>query len=250
MPIATPPLSFPRLIAHRGLSARAPENTLAAVRAAHAAGIDWVELDVQRLGDGTPVIWHDRDVSRCSDGRGRLAAMDLAAARRLDTGAWFAPAFAGERMATLDAMLALLAELGMGVNLELKVNRGHDPVALAEAAVPAVMEALPYERRLVSSFDERALRVGRALAGPERLALGALFDRVPRDWQDRAEAVQAVSVHANWKPLRAERARAIKAAGHALVCYTANDPLAFAPRWDWGVDAVISDDPTRFDTAS
>lgn len=239
-------LDLPRLIAHRGLSARAPENSLAAVRAAHAAGIDWVELDVQLLGDGTPVIWHDRDVARCSDGRGRLAALDLAAARRLDVGHWFAPAFAGERMATLDTMLALLAELGMGVNLELKVNRGHDPVALAEAAVPKLMEALPSERRLVSSFDARALGIARSLAGPERLALGALFDRIPRDWAARAEAIQAVSVHANWKPLKAERARAIKAAGYALVCYTANDPAAFAPRWDWGVDAAISDDPTRF----
>ncbi|MFG6178302.1 glycerophosphoryl diester phosphodiesterase [Halomonas sp. THAF12] len=241
-----PALDLPRLIAHRGLSAQAPENTLAAVRAAHDAGIDWVELDVQLLGDGTPVIWHDRDVARCSNGRGRLATLDLAAARRLDAGAWFAPAFAGERMATLDEMLALLAELGMGVNLELKVNRGHDPAALAEAAVPTLMEALPFERRLVSSFDARALGVARALVGPERLALGALFDRVPRDWQARAEAAQAVSVHANWKPLKSERARAIKAAGYALLCYTANDPDAFAPRWDWGVDAVISDDPTQF----
>ncbi|WP_136248968.1 glycerophosphodiester phosphodiesterase family protein [Halomonas borealis] len=246
MPLGSPPLIVPRLIAHRGLSAHAPENTLAAVRAAAAAGIRWVELDVQLLGDGTPVIWHDRDIARCSDGRERLSELTLATARRRDAGGWFAPAFAGEPMATLDEMLALLVELGMGVNLELKVNRGHDPLALAEAAVPALMAALPAERRLVSSFDARALRASRALAGPERLALGALFDRVPHDWQARAEAVQAVSVHANWKPLKAERARAIKAAGYALLCFTANDPRAFAPRWDWGVDAVISDDPTRF----
>ncbi|MDG4869253.1 glycerophosphodiester phosphodiesterase family protein, partial [Guyparkeria sp. 1SP6A2] len=64
-----PAIEVPTLIAHRGYSAAAPENTLTAVRAAHQAGARWVELDVQLLGDGTPVIWHDSDVSRCSDGR-------------------------------------------------------------------------------------------------------------------------------------------------------------------------------------
>ncbi len=63
-----PAISVPTLIAHRGYSAAAPENTLAAVRAAHQAGATWVELDVQLLKDDTPVIWHDGDVRRCSDG--------------------------------------------------------------------------------------------------------------------------------------------------------------------------------------
>lgn len=246
MPDAT--LALPRLIAHRGLSARAPENTLAAVRAAHGVGVTWVELDVQLLGDGTPVIWHDASVRRCSDRRGRLANLDLAAARRLDAGSWFGEAFRGEPMATLEAMLALLDTLDMGVNLELKVNRGRDPRALVEAAVPAVMAALPPSRRLLSSFDDAALAHARALAGPETLSLGVLVEGIGRDWRRRCEAVAACSLHADWKRLKAERAREVGAAGYRLLCYTANDPAAFAPRWDWGVEAVISDDPTRFMT--
>ncbi|MEQ6887495.1 glycerophosphodiester phosphodiesterase family protein [Halomonas sp. CS7] len=239
-------LALPRLIAHRGLSAQAPENTLAAVRAAHAAGVGWVELDVQLLGDGTPVIWHDAGLRRCSDRRGRLADLDLAAARRLDAGGWFGEAFKGEPMATLEAMLALLDELDMGVNLELKVNRGRDPRALVAAALPAVMEALPPARRLLSSFNDAALAHTRALAGPEALSLGVLFEGVGRAWRSRCEAVEACSVHADWKRLKAPRAREVSEAGYRLLCYTANDPAAFAPRWAWGVDAVISDDPPRF----
>lgn len=239
-------LALPRLIAHRGLSARAPENTLAAVRAAHGVGVTWVELDVQLLGDGTPVIWHDASVRRCSDRRGRLADLDLATARRLDAGSWFGEAFRGEPMATLVEMLALLDALEMGVNLELKVNRGRDPRALAEAAVPAVMAALPPSRRLLSSFDDAALAHARALAGPEALSLGVLVEGVGRDWRRRCEAVAACSLHADWKRLKAERAREVSEAGYRLLCYTANDPAAFAPRWEWGVGAVISDDPTRF----
>ncbi|MBB3183597.1 glycerophosphoryl diester phosphodiesterase [Halomonas fontilapidosi] len=241
-----PDISLPRLIAHRGLSAHAPENTLSAVRAAHAAGIAWVELDVQLLGDGTPVIWHDATIRRCSDGRGRLAELDLAAVRRLDAGSWFGDVFLGERMATLAEMLALLDELAMGVNLELKVNRGRDPLALVEATLPAVMDVLPPEQRLVSSFNDTALARARDLAGPDSLALGVLFEAVGRDWRRRCEPVQALSVHADWKRLSRMRASEVVNAGYRLLCYTANDPTAFAPRWHWGVESVISDDPARF----
>lgn len=241
-----PDIPLPRLIAHRGLSTHAPENTLAAVRAAHAAGIDWVELDVQLLGDGTPVIWHDATIRRCSDGRGRLADLDLARARRLDAGGWFGDAFLGERMATLEEMLTLLDELEMRVNLELKVNHGRDPRALVATALPPVMEALPPARRLISSFNDTALALARALAGPESLALGVLFGAIGRDWRQQCEPVQAYSVHADWKRLKEARVREVVEAGYRLLCYTANDPTAFAPRWQWGVEAVISDDPTRF----
>ncbi|MBB3189775.1 glycerophosphoryl diester phosphodiesterase [Halomonas cerina] len=240
-----PEIALPRLIAHRGLSARAPENTLTAVRAAHEAGCRWVELDVQLLGDGTPVIWHDRDVKRCSNGRGRLATLSLAGAKRLDAGGWFASAFAGEPMATLEEMLALLVERGMGVNLELKVNRGHDPTTLAEVVVPTVLAALPPEQRLLSSFDAQALARSRALAGPEQLALGVLFKRIPDDWAERCRAVAAYSVHADWRYLRETRARSMKAAGVAMLCYTVNDIEVFERLGRWGIDGVFSDDPGR-----
>ena len=149
-------------------------------------------------------------------------------------------------MATLGEMLDLLDELAMGVNLELKVNRGRDPLALVETALPPVLEALPPARCLVSSFNDTALDRARALAGPESLALGVLFETIGRDWQRQCQSVQAFSVHANWKRLKQARAREVIEAGYRLLCYTANDPTAFAPRWQWGVTAVISDDPSRF----
>ncbi|WP_299313078.1 glycerophosphodiester phosphodiesterase family protein [uncultured Halomonas sp.] len=241
-----PEITLPRLLAHRGLSARAPENTLAAVRAAQAAGCRWVELDVQLLGDGTPVIWHDATVKRCSDGRARLADLDLPDARRLDVGAWFGDEYRGERMATLSEMLALVDALGLGLNLELKVNRGRSAAALVEEAVPAAMEALPPERLIVSSFHAGALDAARDMAPAKRLALGVLFEGVTSDWQHRCEALEAFSVHADWTRLTERTARAVRAAGYPLLCYTANDPAAFAHQWSWGVSSAISDDPTRF----
>lgn len=244
--ILHPAIDLPRLIAHRGLSARAPENTLVAVRAAQAAGCSWVELDVQLLGDGTPVIWHDATVKRCSDGRARLADLDLPGARRLDVGGWFGDEFRGERMATLSEMLALIDALGLGLNLELKVNRGRSPAALVEAALPAALDALPPERLIVSSFNAEALACTRDMSPAARLALGVLFEGIPDDWRQSCETLEAFSVHVDWKRLSRRAARAVHEAGYPLLCYTANDPAAFAHQWDWGVTSAISDDPTRF----
>ncbi|QEA39598.1 glycerophosphoryl diester phosphodiesterase [Pistricoccus aurantiacus] len=239
--------SPPRLWAHRGLSLHAPENTLAAVREAHKAGCQWVELDVQLLGDGTPVIWHDSDTKRCANANARLSRLTLEAARKLDVGAWFSPGFAGERMATLEEMLALLIELKMGLNLELKLNRGRDPCALAEVVIPRTLAAFPAERLIVSSFSRDALEAAREIEkDPKRLRLGLLYKGVPRDWRKDAERVQAYSVHGKWRRLTRQRAEEVKRAGLKLFCYTANDPKAFAPRWEWGVDGVISDDPRVF----
>lgn len=97
------------IIAHRGYSARAPENTLAALRAAVDARADAVEFDLHVTADGEPVLFHDYTLERTSTGRGRLDALGLAALRELDVGSWFGAAFAGERIATLREALDMLA---------------------------------------------------------------------------------------------------------------------------------------------
>ncbi|AZV32031.1 glycerophosphoryl diester phosphodiesterase [Cobetia sp. ICG0124] len=203
-----------------------------------------MELDVQLLKDGTPVIWHDASVNRCSDGRGRLRNLDLAAARALDVGSWFSARFAGERMATLEEALALIASLGMGLNLELKLSPGHDTRALVEKVVPLAVEALPVGRLILSSFDPQALRMSRERDG--KVLIGLLYDAIPDDWEALAEDVKAVTVHADWRALTRVAASRVTATQRKLLCYTPNDAAAFSPRWAWGVSAVISDDPGIF----
>lgn len=240
--------TVPFTVAHRGLSAHAPENTLSAVKAAQRAGCRWVELDVQLLGDGTPVIWHDNGVRRCSNSRGKLAKLNLARAKALDVGGWFGNDFHGERMATLEEMLNLIEELDMGLNLELKVNRGRDARMLVDTALPMALRALPPERLIVSSFNQEALKAARKLEGdPQRLRLGLLYEKPPRQWRQEAEQLKAYSLHVDWRKLKEKRAREIKAAGYRLFCYTINDPVGCSRLWPWGVDAVISDDPTLFE---
>lgn len=241
-----PAIQLPALIAHRGYSATAPENTLAAVRAAHQAGATWVELDVQLLGDGTPVIWHDGDVARCSNGRGGLASMSWAKAQTLDAGSWFGDRYAGEKMPSLTEMLALINELEMGVNMEIKVNKGRDPIALVERALPEMLDTLPPERLIISSFNASALGHCRQFASKERLALGVLFGSVPKSWREQCEAIEAFSVHPHWPRLKRAQADAMQRDGYQILCYTANDPSAFHNRWEWGIGSVITDEPAAF----
>ncbi|OHV12298.1 glycerophosphodiester phosphodiesterase family protein [Kushneria phosphatilytica] len=239
-------MELPRLIAHRGLSHRAPENTLSAIRAAHEAGLTWVELDVQCLGDGTPVIWHDAHVVRCSDGQGLLREYTLSEARRLDVGDWFDERFAGERIATLEETLSLINELGLGLNLELKLSAGHDPHLLAESALPRALAALSRDRLLVSSFSMAALERAREL--DKHCALGILYeDGPPRGWASDAEQLAAFSIHPDWQSLDPDRAEEIRHHGQRLICYTVNDPERFQQWWSHGVDAIITDRPELFD---
>jgi glycerophosphoryl diester phosphodiesterase len=147
--------------AHRGASALAPENTLAAFRAAEAGGADGLELDVQLSRDGVPVVLHDATVDRTSDGRGAVAELTLTELRRLDVGTWFAPAFAGERLPTLEEVLAWGGRR-LRFNIEIKD-------AAAGQAVLQQVRCHPRTAVLVSSFDHEATGV----SAPYSAASGA-----------------------------------------------------------------------------
>ena len=114
------------VIGHRGAAARAPENTLAGLRKAHALGASWVEFDVMLSGDEVPLLIHDETLRRTTSGRGRVPALSAAAIRALDAGSWFDGTFAGERVPTLEEAVALLLDLGLHANLEVKPARGFE----------------------------------------------------------------------------------------------------------------------------
>ncbi|MET8831564.1 glycerophosphodiester phosphodiesterase family protein [Streptomyces sp. NPDC004610] len=118
----------PTVIAHRGASAYAPENTLAAVDRAARLGIDWVENDVQRTRDGQLVVVHDDSLARTTDveevfpGRApwKVADFTTAEIRRLDAGSWFGAAHAGARVPTLQQFLRRVDRYGQKLLLEIK----------------------------------------------------------------------------------------------------------------------------------
>jgi glycerophosphoryl diester phosphodiesterase len=94
------------IIAHRGFSARAPENTLSALEAAIQAGADSVEFDLQTAACGTPVLFHDPMLGRTTNGVGPLGRRPLGHLKALDAGSWFGPEFVGETIPSQEEALA------------------------------------------------------------------------------------------------------------------------------------------------
>lgn len=233
-----------RLVAHRGASRAAPENTLPAFDAAARTGARWVEFDVSLLGDGTPVLCHDATLDRCTDATGPLSAIGRADLAGIDAGAWFGPAFAGTRMPTLDAALDHLGAAGLSGNLEMKPQDA-DPGPLA-AAVAQALAARPWTRtRLtVSSFEAGALDAFRTLDRETPVAL--LYGHPPEDWPERAEALAAEGMHVVRPALDADLRAAALAEGVALRVYTVNDLAELRDQRGPGLDAVITDDPALF----
>lgn len=234
------PWPHPRIIAHRGGGALAPENTLAGLRRARSLGFSAVEFDVMLAGDGVPVLMHDETLERTTDGRGAVAATPYAALAALDAGAKFDPVYAGEPVPAFAAAAKLCVELGLWANVEIKPARGHArETGLAAARVAAAAWAAPGAAPLLSSFDPEALDAAREAA--PRLERGLLVDGVPADWKRRLERHGCVSLNCDHRRLGERDLRAVRDAGYWVLCYTVNDADTARGLFARGVDAIFTD---------
>ncbi|HHH81805.1 MAG TPA: glycerophosphodiester phosphodiesterase, partial [Chloroflexi bacterium] len=127
------------MIAHRGASAYAPENTMAAFRLAEAMGADGIEFDVKLTADGVPIVMHDATLDRTTDGSGEVARRTLNEIRKLDAGSFFEDSFAGEKVPTLAEVLETLGP-DMLLNIEL-TNYASPRDILPERSLRIVEEA-------------------------------------------------------------------------------------------------------------
>jgi glycerophosphoryl diester phosphodiesterase len=230
------------VIGHRGASAYAPENTLAAFNKALALGCNFIEFDVMLSADGEPFVFHDDSLKRTTNGKGDLGRVDAGYLLSLDAGKWFSKDFRGEKIPHFREVLQWLTFAGISANIEIKPYRG-----TARQTAVAVMTYLtrywPHTREmpLVSSFDKEALYLCRELA-PE-LPLGLLLHVWEDDWSVTANDLQCYSLHVNRRILNASRVKAIKDAGYKLYAYTVNSQRQAKKLLGWGVDAVFSDYP-------
>ncbi|MDT8343447.1 MAG: glycerophosphodiester phosphodiesterase family protein [Thermohalobaculum sp.] len=238
------PVRFPRIVAHRGASGAAPENTLAAFRLAAAQGARGVEFDVSLLGDGTPVVCHDATLDRCTNRTGPIAAIGLGDLAGIDAGCRFGPAFAGERLPTLAAVLALLGELGLAANLEMKAH-GAAPGPLAAAVAREVQRHGWTQTRLtVSSFDHGELVALRRLMPGCPLAV--LYEAPAPDWRGFLASLDAEAMHLGHAELDAGILAAAAADGRTVRVYTVNDPASVLAFRDAGLGGLFTDHPPRF----
>ncbi|MFC0597012.1 glycerophosphodiester phosphodiesterase [Streptomyces palmae] len=160
----------PVTVSHRGASAYAPENTLAAVDAAHDLGITWVENDVQRTKDGKLIIMHDTTLNRTTDveqvfpdrAPWKISDFTLAEIERLDAGSWFGPEFAGQRVPTLHAYMKRVSDNHQKLLMELKspeLYPGIEEQTLRELRNDGWLDRRHVKQRLiVQSFNAQAVK--------------------------------------------------------------------------------------------
>ncbi|CAA9256607.1 MAG: Glycerophosphoryl diester phosphodiesterase [uncultured Chloroflexi bacterium] len=230
------------MVAHRGASGLAPENTLAAFHLAVQLGAPAVECDVHLSADGIPVVIHDATLDRTTNGTGEVFARSLQGLRGLDAGIWFGPQFAGERLPTLDETLAVCAGRA---RLFVELKRGGGP-ALVEAALHAIAQA-PQTPVAVISFGPDEVREVARLR-PD-LPLGFLIGRQPATQAgpqratEMARELGAGFLSPEHSVVDASFVDAARAAALPLSVWTVDDPARMRELADLGVDAITTNRP-------
>jgi len=222
------------ITAHRGAKAVAPENTMAAFRAAMDAGADYAELDVQHTKDREVVVLHDADFMRMGGDPRRVADLTAAEVATIDIGLKRGPQFAGEHAPTLAEVIDLVRGR-MKINIELKYNVPDPGLA------PAVVELLRREdfidQVVITSLDYTALKQVKSIE--PRLKTGHIVTAAVGDvLRTEADFLSLNSAKATTSLVR--RARA---AGKEVAVWTVNDPEVMLRMIERGVDNIITDNP-------
>ena len=268
------------VIAHRGASAYAPENTLAAFELADQMAADWYELDCLLAKDGSVVVSHDNDVDRCTDGTGNITEKTLAELKALDAGSWKDPKFAGERLPTLAESLAL-AKDRIGVYVEIKsvaddgpameqlrrmvgitktlnqdtknglvevaATSGNRNVDLTRAAI-AVIRAGGMEKQVViQSFSPVICLVALTEAPEIRTEyLGSYDDENPAAWEAFkawGNLIDVAGFNVSQPSLTEARLKEFHDMKKTVAVWTVDDPESMKQLINWGVDAIITNKP-------
>ena len=223
----------PLVIAHRGASAEAPENTLAAFDRALALGVDGIELDVRLTRDGVPVVHHDATLSRLAGRRARidrLTQAELQAARGR-----------GEPIPSLEEVLRHTRGRAI-VQIEIKEGVPVAPVvrAVVEARAAGAVILASFDAALVEAARRHAPRLPRMLISPGGTAAGLIA---------AAAALDAAGVSLDHRAIRSPAlVEALQAARRRVWCWTVNDATAMLRLASWGVDAILSDNPALLRT--
>ncbi len=225
----------PLVGAHRGASARAPENTLAAMRAALEDGAELIELDVHLTRDDQLAVIHDADTRRVTGVSGVVAGMTMDDLRRLDAGRRKGMEWSGEEVPELGDVFRLVRGRA-GVNVEVKGGIAALPVLERRLREYDLAESV-----IVSSFDGETVRAASHLQPGIRT--GLLCDEAPLDPASAVRAVGASLLHLGHTAITARIVADLRDAGLGVVAWTVNEPEEMRRLAALDIDAILSDDP-------
>ena len=228
------------VIAHRGASGHAPENTLAAFRRAVSLGATFIETDLQLSRDTRFVAIHDDTVDRTTNGQGKVHDLTLNELRRLDAGSWFGSEFTGERIPTLEDILEFSKKHDVVFYLELKPTGSWGG---EHALIGALRSSGEIARTIVISFDSAILEALRKIE--PTLMTGLLFEGQMENPIQRAVEIGARQLAVRGDLVTPTLLAEARKHDLQVVCWTVNQPAHMRLLIEAGVAGIMSDYPDR-----
>lgn len=236
----------PMIVAHRGASGAAPENTMAAFERAFEIGVDFIELDVHETKDGQIMVIHDATVDRTAKGgvRGPIANLTFEQIRALDAGSWKAPEYAGEKIPTFHEVLVAFKGRAK-ILIEIKATGIEQKVA--DIILATEME----DSVFLQSFDVETVRRCRQLL--PQVPAGVLYSRPAATFaamlgyekkvMSTAADVGASFIGVDYRALNAKLVNRAKAEGLKVYAWTVNEETDMRSMMEMGVNGIISNYP-------
>ncbi|GAB2537697.1 glycerophosphodiester phosphodiesterase family protein [Gracilibacillus alcaliphilus] len=233
------------IIAHRGASGYAPENTLAAFQKAVESGATGIELDVRLTKDQVPVICHDPTIKRTSNGTAAIHQSSLAELKQYDFGAWYDSEFVGEKIPTVEETLKLLKDKDVDINIEIKNGPVMQP-GIEKVLVDLIDKYDMQDRILISSFDHHCLK--RVAILDETIRIGFILHMNLLHVFDylKNSGVKTYSIHPNYFYVTDEMIEKARKHKVKVYPYTVNDKELGRKYLEQGVDGLITNKPLLF----
>jgi glycerophosphoryl diester phosphodiesterase len=244
-------MNTPLIIGHRGASAVAPENTMAAFREAIAVGADGIEFDVRLTLDSVPVVIHDSTLRRTGGLSQRIADLTWSEVAKVDVGSWFSRSFANETVPSLAELFTLFEANNSTLYLEMKCDSAAEYAPLAAACCELIAQRGLKERVVVECFQLAALKIVSELSSDIKTV--ALFEPSisnPSVLSDQSIINKAVDVGAAALALHHRLARRsliekAKDLGLHIAVWTVDDPAWIERARTLGIDALITNNPAK-----
>jgi glycerophosphoryl diester phosphodiesterase len=235
-----------KVIAHRGGTKWAPENSLSAFRKSVDAGVDGIELDIQRASTGELVVIHDSDVARTTNGVGLVKDISYNELKRLDGGSWFSKEFAGEKIPLLSEVLEVV-DGKCDLNIEIK-NLPYDFPGIEDDLLDLLQSYSRPDRIIISSFDHYVLRAIHQKNPNFNMGIGLLAACLICDIDKYATTCGAKYWHPNFELLRQEEVAKAQAANLVVNSWTIDSPREWKRAIEMGLDGIITNDPSGLQT--
>jgi glycerophosphoryl diester phosphodiesterase len=236
------------VVAHRGYSSQAPENTLAAFERAIESGSDMIEIDITLSEDGHFIVIHDDTLDRTTDGRGFVAHHSLEQIKRLDAGSWHSVEFAGQKLLTINEVLEKIAPR-IGLNIEIKPLFTLTAVSKLLVAIHKLVEDVESsgltDTILFSSFNFFVLEHLRSLSANVRLGVLYCHPFSEFDPIQVCGLLKAYSLHPHISLTDAPLVSTMHQIGVKVMPYTLNDTEMMRNLIFCGIDGAFSDYPER-----